>query len=163
MLFEQSDHSPPRGGGLQGGGGDYKGGGDRFFVATGYVTLAGGGIGTLDLVYWVAAVCVPCGQTWSHRAESVGLGLTSRGLSLVYHAGTEVDWCVSECGSRGGMVSCRRSWHTPWRACYWCHATCLCNAAQYPGSTLRQSDSRIRRQDAWWRSSGIAHDHHLVT
>ena len=53
----------------------------------------------------------------------MGFGRTALGRSFVYHAGTAVDSMGDTCGSRGGMVSWPRSWHTPCRAWYWCQAT----------------------------------------
>ena len=53
----------------------------------------------------------------------MGFGRTALGRSFVYHAGTAVDSVGDTCGSRGGMVSWPRSWHTPCRVWYWCQAT----------------------------------------
>ena len=53
----------------------------------------------------------------------MGFGRTALGRIFVYHAGTAVDSVGDTCGSRGGMVSWPRSWHTPCRAWYWCQAT----------------------------------------
>ena len=53
----------------------------------------------------------------------MGFGRTALGRSFVYHAGTAVDSVGDTCGSRGGMVSWPRSWHTPCRTWYWCQAT----------------------------------------
>ena len=53
----------------------------------------------------------------------MGFGRTARGRSFVYHAGTAVDSVGGTCGSRGGMVSRPRSWHTTCRVWYSCQAT----------------------------------------
>ena len=109
-----------------------RGGCCRFVVATGYVTLAGGDVWVLDLVSGLLPFM--CLADELYLVPTVELGLTGRGLSLVYHAGTEVDWCFGECDSCGGMVSCHRSWLTAWRAWYWCHTTHSRKSAPHAGS-----------------------------
>ena len=52
----------------------------------------------------------------------MGFGRTARGRNFVDQAGTAVEGVGGTCGSRGGMVSWPRSWHTPCRAWYWCQA-----------------------------------------
>ena len=93
----------------------------------------------------------------------MGLGRTARGRSFVYHAGTAVDSVGGTCGSRGGMVSWPRSWHTPCRAWYWCQGTRSLRSTRSARRMWSHRDCGIRRQETWCRSGVDAMFHHSVT
>ena len=76
----------------------------------------------------------------------MGFGRTARGRSFVYHAGTAVDSVGGTCGSRGGMVSWPRSWHTPCRAWYWCQATRSLRSTRSVWGMCSHRDCGMRRQ-----------------
>ena len=93
----------------------------------------------------------------------MGFGRTARGRSFVYHAGTAVEGVGGTCGSRGGMVSWPRSWHTPCRAWYWCQATRSLRSTRIVRGMWSHRDCGMRRQETWCRSAADALFHHSVT
>ena len=93
----------------------------------------------------------------------MGLGCTARGCSFVYQAGIAVDGVGGTCGSRGGMVSWPRGWHTPCGAWYWCQATRSVRSACSARGMRSHSDCGMQRQDTWCRSAADALFHHSVT
>ena len=93
----------------------------------------------------------------------MGLGYTARGRSFVYHVGTAVDGVRGTCGSRGGMVSWPRNWHTPCRVWYWCQATRSLRSTRSARGMWSHRDCGMRRQDTWCRSAADTLFHHLVT
>ena len=86
----------------------------------------------------------------------MGFGRTARGRSFVYHAGTVVDSVGGTCGSRGGMVSWPRSWHTPCRAWYWCQATRSLRSIRSVRGMWSHRDCGMRMQETWCRSAADA-------
>ena len=86
----------------------------------------------------------------------------SLGRSFVNHAGTAVDSMGDTCGSRGGMVSCPRSWHTPCRAWYWCQATRSLRSIRIVRGMWSHRGCGMRRQETWCRSAADALFHHSV-
>ena len=77
--------------------------------------------------------------------------------------GTAVEGVGGTCGSRGGMVSWPRSWHTPCRAWYWFQATRSLRSTRIVRGIRSHGDCGMRRQETWCRSAADALFHHSVT